>query len=327
MRTRTVRATALPALAALLAMAACDGAVGPEGEAGRAGLALRASVSSGAPTASGAVRDAFLAADSVDVQLLRASDEATVLDSTFAFDPSGDRAEIPVRVSLESTSETFLLTLGLRSGSDLLFRGTAEVVLQVGSTADVEVPLEPVPVELIASPDSVVFEALGDTARAVASAVVATGDTVAGVDATWLGSDPQVLEVLSDGRLVSVDDGAARATALFGGSSDTVDVRVRQVVAAVDVSPDSALFLAQDQTRDFDAAVTDANGRAVAGAGVTWSVTDSAVVTIDAQGVVVTESSGQCFVVATSGSVADSALVTVQLLGLRGAAGDDRAGP
>jgi hypothetical protein len=326
---RIVRATALPALVLLLAMAACDGAVGPEGDpAGLAGLALRASISpSGEPTVSGAVRDAFLAADSVDVQLLRSSDEATVLDSTFALDPSGGQAEIPVQISLESPSETFLLTLVLRSGTDPLFRGTAEVVLQVGSTADVEVPLEPVPVELLVAPDSVVFDALGDTVQAGASAVVATGDTVPGVDAFWSSTDPQVLDVLSDGRMISLDDGEAGAAAFFGGATDTVDVRVRQIVASVDVSPDSALFFAQDQTRDFDATVTDANGRAVAGAGVAWSVTDSAVVTIDAQGVVRTESSGQCLVVATSGSVADSALVTVQLIGLRGPADGDRPGP
>ena len=318
---RGTRWTAVPfsagaaGLVAALLLGACgDGREAPTGiaEPGAASLAVEATIGPSDADPAATVRDAYRAADSLDLRLLRLADETTVLDRTLAFDPSGERTEVPLEITLEGASEDFLLDLTLRRAEDPLFRGSVDVTLRAGETAEVEVPLDPVPAGLLASPDSLRFIALGDTAAASAAVLFATGDSIPGLAPAWSSTDPQVAESLSDGRFASVSAGRASAVASFAAFRDTVALVVDPTAASVQVTPGSAELTALGATRDFDASITDANGNPVAGATAAWSSTDTEVATVDGQGTATAQGNGEALIVASAMGVADSAELVVQ---------------
>lgn len=308
-----VPAGALAAMVVATLTAACGGEDPPTatGDARPADLVLEARIGPADGEPAAAEREAFLAADRLAFRLIRLPGEETVVDRTRSFDPGGGPTVIPVEVVLEGVEETFLLDLALSGGGADLFRGSADVVLRAGTTTDVEVPLQPVPADLRAAPDSVRFTSLGDTARATAAVLFATGDTIPDLTATWSSSDPQVVESLGDGLLVSAGEGRARVTARHGAFADTVGVVVEPSVASVSVTPDSATLTALEQTQSFQATAADANGSPVEGVTFDWRSTDPQVVAVDGQGTAAAISNGQAFVVASGAGFSDSARVVV----------------
>lgn len=226
------------AAAATLALAGCDGSSAPtDTGAGPASLAVSASVASSGGGPSTSVRDAFLAADTLDLRLVRTQEEDVevpeedvVLDRSLAFDASEGSVAVPVRVTLETSPERFFLTLLLRRGPDALFDGRADVTLRAGRSADVEVPLEPVPAAVEASPDSMTFTAIPDTMQAEADVLFATGDTIPPSTLRsppfWFSTDQSVITVLDDGRVISQGPGRAQARVFADGVGDTVFVDV-----------------------------------------------------------------------------------------------------
>src|SRR5690606_272423 len=76
-------------------------------------------------------------------------------------------------------------------------------------------------------------------------------------------------------------------------------------------TPDSATLDALGATTVLTAVATDGNGHAVAGTSFTWSSLDEAVATVDAAGVVTSQSDGVAGIVAQTGAFADTSVVTV----------------
>jgi hypothetical protein len=87
------------------------------------------------------------------------------------------------------------------------------------------------------------------------------------------------------------------------------------VPATVQLSPGSRAFTALLQTQQFTETVRDAQGNTIAGAGVTWSTTNDAIVTVDGNGLATARALGSAQVRATAGSAIGSAFVTVGTTG------------
>ena len=126
---------------------------------------------------------------------------------------------------------------------------------------------------------------------------------------TWTSEDPDVFSVDAAGRATAAGNGAAMVRASFQQLSATAQVTVRQVVAAIAVTPALDSLFAIGDTARFNAEATDANGYAVADAVVAWESSAPRVATVDAHGLVTAVGDGDARITATSGGVTASALV------------------
>ena len=164
--------------------------------------------------------------------------------------------------------------------------------------------------EVRVSPDSVTLFAIGDTVRLVAEAVDSKGHAVVAAQLFDWSSDEAVATVDTTGLVTAVGNGRAVVTATSGTASGSATVTVEQRVAEVRVSPDSVTLFAIGDTVRLVAEALDSNGLAVANAEFEWS-SDEAVATVDTTGLVTAVAYGSATVTATSGSLSDSAKVTV----------------
>ena len=79
----------------------------------------------------------------------------------------------------------------------------------------------------------------------------------------------------------------------------------------VTVSPATAELTSLGATRQLTAEVRAQNGQPMAGAAVSWSSSNAAVATVDAQGLVTAAGNGTATITATAGGVSGTATVTV----------------
>lgn len=83
-------------------------------------------------------------------------------------------------------------------------------------------------------------------------------------------------------------------------------------VARVVIDGNAAVTILVDDTRQLSARAEDAAGTVVTGAPIVWSTTASTVATVSTAGLVTALAPGTARIIATSGSVADTVLLTVQ---------------
>jgi hypothetical protein len=163
--------------------------------------------------------------------------------------------------------------------------------------------------------------ALGQTMQLTATALDANGQTVPGAVIRWSSSNPAALEVSDTGLVTARANGAGTITAASAGSgaadvTDTSEALVEQVPVSMSIVPESwpkaeAWIGAR---RQFTADVRDANGHAVPGADVAWSVDDT-LVALDETGLATVMRSGDATIEATAGGLSDSVPVTVDFEG------------
>ena len=142
-----------------------------------------------------------------------------------------------------------------------------------------------------------------------------------GATTSWLldlASPPESVAVSADiGQGASVlYTGAGVVSVPAGispGSTHDLLVRYRSNGAfSIDVTPDSARLAAPGETRQFDAVARDAQGEVLTGFSFAWSSTRPQVATVDpASGLVTAVGPGRTMVSATSGNVADTAVLDV----------------
>ncbi|HEX7051150.1 MAG TPA: Ig-like domain-containing protein [Longimicrobiales bacterium] len=140
-------------------------------------------------------------------------------------------------------------------------------------------------VSLEATPATVSFTALGDSAQLAAVVRDAAGNEIPGAVVAWTNTDAAVATVNAAGWVVAQSNGTAAVVASAGSLADTVPITVAQVVAALEVSP-SAVSVGEGDTVRLVAAAADSNGVAVEGAAVEWVSEDEGVATVDGSGLV-----------------------------------------
>jgi hypothetical protein len=163
------------------------------------------------------------------------------------------------------------------------------------------------------SPDSVSFDALGDSVRLAVGQFGHAGHRVPTSDVTFTSSDPTVVAVDSFGLLTSRQNGTARVTArAASGDADSILVAVAQQVHRVEAARDTLLFDALESVQRIGAAVVDRLGSPVAGAALTYSVADSAVAAVSGDGEVRARANGLTTV--TAAVSGESLTVSVRVM-------------
>ena len=93
--------------------------------------------------------------------------------------------------------------------------------------------------------------------------------------------------------------------------SPTAPARPDPVATSITISPEAATLGALGETAQLRAQVLDQNGRAIAGATVTWSSSDDSVATVTDGGLVTAVANGSASVMAAAASLTADAAITV----------------
>jgi len=172
-------------------------------------------------------------------------------------------------------------------------------------------PDPPRPETVTVGPLTATLSAIGDTIKLIAHVTDQYGQAMAGVPVAWSVDSPGVVAVDSTGLAIARSNGSAVVTATADSVSGSATVTVAQTVAVVEIAPGAATLTAIGDTLRLTAAASDANGHAVAGVPVAWSVETPGVLAVDSTGLATARSSGMGVVTATAGGVSGSATVTV----------------
>lgn len=171
--------------------------------------------------------------------------------------------------------------------------------------------VSPVPTTVALSPDTVRFNAFGQTEQLAVEVRDQVGRVMAGATVSWSSGDTLVAVVDSTGMVTAVGGGTTSVTAVAGDVSDAVAVSVMQSAGSVAVSPAEATIALGDTLR-LMAEAFDENGHAVDGAVFSWSANDARVATVDDSGLVTGVTEGTVRITATAGDASGVAEITVE---------------
>ena len=134
---------------------------------------------------------------------------------------------------------------------------------------------------------------------------------------TYICSDYRIRATRADSRSLDRNLGLDGPCVVHGGESIHKDVQfgliLRMRVATILVlSATKVSFSSLGETEQLTATVMDQNGVYLSGASVTWDSSASSVASVSSTGLVRSVADGTATITATSGSAADTVLVTVQ---------------
>ena len=188
--------------------------------------------------------------------------------------------------------------------------GTATVAASHGNLSDackITVTASAVPVTSISLDKTTLALAEQDTYQLTATVKPdnATDKTV-----TWSTSNPAVATVFSNGLVTAKAEGSATITAKAGDKSATCEVTVASKGIPVDAVylNKSSLSLTEDETYQLSVAVTPDNATDKT---VTWSSSNTAVATINDDGLVTAVKEGSATITAKAGDKTATCTVTV----------------
>lgn len=195
--------------------------------------------------------------------------------------------------------------------------GTTRLRAQSGGLQDtLSVLVEQRAQRVVIVPDPVpAIVALGDQVSLAASATDGLGFLVAVPNKTpgWATLDPTIATVDRNGLVTGVGVGAGRIVAVMDAARDTVTVPVGDLPASIVMQPGGATLPSLKDTLLLSATVRNSRGNLIQNPAITWRSSDPAIVRIDTVPNVlgVAVGVGVARVIATVGSVADTALVAV----------------
>lgn len=153
-----------------------------------------------------------------------------------------------------------------------------------GGSSPTSPPTNPDPVATVAVTPALDTILVGETTSLTAMARTQSGAAVSSASFTWISGTAQVATVDAQGRVSGVSAGTATIRASAGAISGVATIVVRShSVAAVEVSL-PATKLRVGLTAQLAATPRTAQGAAVTGCTVTWTVADGAVASVSAAG-------------------------------------------
>ena len=177
------------------------------------------------------------------------------------------------------------------------------VLVTLGCGSDGTSPPTVATITLAATADTLF--SLGETTQVTATAKDGSGATVAGAMVSFQSSAQSVATVTADGLVTAVANGNATITATSGSVSSSKELRVRQKLARVVVSPPSG-GISIGRTLALTSAGQDARNNAIAGLpGATYASDNLTAATVDGGGVVTGRAVGSATITASIASPAD----------------------
>ncbi|MBV6521923.1 MAG: hypothetical protein MNPFHGCM_02067 [Gemmatimonadaceae bacterium] len=153
----------------------------------------------------------------------------------------------------------------------------------------------------------------GQFTQGTAVATDSTGGPIPGIAYSWASSNDSVASVNSDGLVSALAPGAVTISASAGGKTGAADLVVTAVppaVASIIVSLVSDT-LAVGERQQASAVARDAQGNAVVGVPLSWSVSSTSILAVSANGEVTALAEGTADVEATAGGVTGRSTVIV----------------
>ncbi len=229
-----------------------------------------------------------------------------------AFDGAGRDLQ---RKATWASSDAGVATVNGAGLVNALSAGATTVTATVeGKTGQAVLSVVSKPVASVAiSPPAASLQA-GDSIQLQLVVKATDGSTLTGRATTWASSDTRIALVRPDGWVVALTAGSATVSAVVEGFTAQAAISVRAssglAVAKVSVAPSTATLAAGDTLR-FRATLADATGQTLVGRLVSWTSTNTAVATVDANGLVRAVAAGNTIINAFSEGVSGAAQLTV----------------
>ena len=131
-----------------------------------------------------------------------------------------------------------------------------------------------------------------------------------GAEVEWMSDNTLVATVDAVGLVSAVGNGTATITAKVGAASASARIMVEQAAATLRISSSSLTLGVRDRVR-VTATAYDARGNDMPDASFEWSSSDTSVAIVDGSGTVLTSAVGATTIYVVSGTLADTAQVTV----------------
>ena len=195
--------------------------------------------------------------------------------------------------------------------------GTTRILAQSGALRDtVTTIVEQQANSVVIRPDPApAIVALGDQVSLAASATDILGFVVAVPNKSpgWATLDPTIATVDRNGLVTGVGVGLGRIVAVIDAARDTIAVDVGDLAASIVIQPPSATLASLKDTLLLSATVRNSRGNLIQNPVITWRASDPAITRVDSvpRPVAVAVGVGTVRIIAVSGSVADTTLVTV----------------
>jgi uncharacterized protein YjdB len=141
----------------------------------------------------------------------------------------------------------------------------------------------------------------------------ANGNALQGRRVDYASSNPQFATVSGDGEITGIASGTTNVSAAAGGKKITMSLLVHPAVATVIVTPSNS-DLPQGTSRPLTVAVNDNQGRTIAGRRLTFSSSNTAIATVNADGVVSGVALGTVTITATAALDNVSGTATVRVV-------------
>jgi trimeric autotransporter adhesin len=165
--------------------------------------------------------------------------------------------------------------------------------------------------KVIVAPPSVTLR-VGDAFQFTDTTKDASGNVLTGRTVVWSSSDTAIAPVDQAGLVLAKALGTVTITASSGKASGTGSVTVSLVpVKKIVIAPSNPSVIVHDSTQ-LSATTQDSAGNVLTGRAITWSSSNSAISTVDANGVVTGVKVGVDTITATSGAASAAVTFTVQ---------------
>ena len=190
--------------------------------------------------------------------------------------------------------------------------GTATITAtSEGAFGQATITVSPDPVAAVEVSPSTASIPVGGTTQLTAIARNVSGQPLVGRTVFWSSSSPTLATVSSAGVVTGISPGNAVIIASIEGKQASATVTVRAVpIATVQIAPSPASTIV-GQTVTLTATTLDALGNTLTGRIVGWTSSNTAVATVNANGVVTGVTSGTATITASSEGVSGTTSLTV----------------
>lgn len=210
------------------------------------------------------------------------------------------------------TSNAAVATVSASGLATGITPGTATITATSEGVSDTAfVTLLAVPVDSVAVTPASAVRYPGQSVQLTAATFDSVGGALIGRTVTWGTSNTAVATVDASGLVTTVSVGDATITATSETVNGTATISVIPVpVASVVIAPDS-VEREIAATAQFTAVARDSAGGTLAGRTITWMSLNTAIATVDANGLATAVGAGLTSIVATSEGRADTARISV----------------